>query len=90
MRDTDIWFCQIRNNDKLQCAMRCAVYNSVPLQEGLFKFVLKHPDEAVDIFLKELHEPSMNRMFYNFLKQKNGGMFIFIKLLDTHCKHTRK
>ncbi|KAL5252847.1 hypothetical protein ACHWQZ_G015572 [Mnemiopsis leidyi] len=44
-----------------------------PFQEGLFKYVLKHPGDAIDLFLKELHEPSMNRMFYNFLKHKDGG-----------------
>ena len=45
-------------------------------QEGLFKYVLKHPGDAIDLFLKELHEPSMNRMFYNFLNHKDGGFML--------------
>eukprot|EP00116_Pleurobrachia_bachei_P010077 sb/3470339/ len=49
------------------------------LQEGIFKFVLKHPGDAIDLFLKDLHEPTMNRMFYNFLRHKDGGNYLSSK-----------
>ena len=57
-----------------------------PFQEGLFKFVLNHPVRTVELFLHQLYEPSMNRMFYNFLKHKNGGTSTYFDIDSQNLK----
>ena len=39
----------------------------------MFKWVMKHPADSIELFLKELHDTTMNRMFYNFLRHKDAG-----------------